>query len=68
MKIDDEQALMLRKNFWAMKCLNHDNIIKYKTMYLDKKKRKSFLIMQYTEWQHLQGKILSEDKVRKIIF
>ena len=38
-----------------MKCLNHENIIKYKALYLDKAKRISYLIMDYIPYPTLKG-------------
>jgi serine/threonine protein kinase len=42
-----------------MKCLKHDNIIKYKSLYLDKTKKKGYLVMEYINYPTLKGKRIS---------
>lgn len=53
MRLDDEHIHFLKKNFLAIKDLNHPNIIKYKALYFDKKKRTCFLVMEYLPFPNL---------------
>jgi len=46
---------MYRKNFLTMKCLNHENILKYRALYLDKAKQTSYLVMEYLPYSTLKG-------------
>lgn len=47
MKMDKEQITFLKKNFLYIKSLNHPNIIKYKSMYLDLPKHTCYLVMDF---------------------
>lgn len=61
MRTDDELLTMVRKNFLTMKCLKHDNIIHYKSLYLDKIKKKGYLVMEYIDYATLKGRIIKSE-------
>lgn len=68
MKLDEEISFMYRKNFLTMKCLNHENILKYRALYLDKAKRTSYLVMEYLPYPTLKGlKLRDEDELKHIV-
>ena len=43
-----------------MRCLKHENIIKYKGLYLDKNKGISYLVMDYINYPTLKGLIVKD--------
>jgi len=47
MKMDEEHILFLKKNFKEIHALDHPNIVKYRTMYLDLKNKICYLVMDY---------------------
>jgi maternal embryonic leucine zipper kinase len=61
MKLNEEISLMYRKNFRTMKCLNHPNILKYRSLYLDKTSQTSYLVMEYLPYPTLKGLKLSHE-------
>jgi hypothetical protein len=50
-----------------MKCLRHENIIKYKALYLDRIKRVSYLVMDLIPNPTLKGlKVENEEELKHI--
>lgn len=53
MMIDEEHVPTLKKIFLNVQKLNHDSIVKYKSLYLDLTKHLSYLVMEYIQWPNL---------------
>lgn len=47
MGVDEEHIIFLKSNFKQIHALDHPNIIKYKSMYLDIKSNICYLVMDY---------------------
>ena len=62
MKLNEEISLMYRKNFRTMKCLSHENILKYRSLYLDKASQTSYLVMEYLPYPTLKGLKLKDEE------
>lgn len=60
MRLDEEITYLYRKNFLTMKCLKHENIVKYKSLYLDKNKGVSYLVMDLIDYPTLKGLIVND--------
>jgi hypothetical protein len=60
MKLDEEISYLYRKNYLTMRCLKHENIIKYRGLYLDKNKGLSYLVMDYINYPTLKGLIVKD--------
>ena len=64
MMMDDEQIYFLKKNFMAIKGLNHPGVIKYKALYLDLCKHICYLVMEYVPHPNLtQINAIGNEKV-----
>ena len=69
MELDEEHILFLKKNFKEIYALEHPNIIKYRTMYLDLRKNICYLVMDYESMPNLLSfkASLLEEEIKFII-
>lgn len=44
----------LKQNFMAVRALNHQNIVKYKALYIDMRKKLCYIVMEYINLPSLQ--------------
>lgn len=52
--MEDEHYRSIKTNFIYIKQLKHDNIIKYKALYLNRRKRVCRLIMEHSPFPSLR--------------
>ena len=66
MNIDEEHIMYLKRNFITIRNLSHENIITYKSLYIDRKKNLCNLVMEYIDDPNLLEVKLDCDEMRKI--
>lgn len=58
----------MKKEFIALKELNHSSLCRYKGLYIKKKMRTAYLVMEFCEFPSLEScKIKNEDELRVIV-
>ncbi len=59
----------LKENFLAMRELDHPNIVKYKALYIDMRKKLCTIVMEYVDLPCLEKiKITDHEELKNIIF